>query len=563
MPSVRLKKAYSTLPLSSAEADNSPVESSGRSGHLQTPKKNFASLFRPGSTDGLHIAPAGPSHSRPGQASLEPSNADRHISNAWINSRDSDPNLDQYTRSSWFSNNLARRRRQTVSQRSRAQSTSHDEQQQPLPTSGGIDIACRVEASAVSQHVRSNAGPDRPTDEEMSHEHHPPSPHFQDHDYESSDYTTDGSEVDEEEHHLDEVVEHLDVIDPQVAVISHLSNAANSIIIPRLPLYSRRPVVTLPTLTPSATTDSLPIKESVHADAEAEKRRLFKRHRKNEVELNAHVEHVLKRRAKFRRALKAAGIVTGIYSFLCAFWGAAIVLFLVKWINLHNTQHQKFWIELSSQIENALFTLTGIGLLPWRVVDTYLILKIWHYKRLDAKLRRQQSLPPLENEDDLPDPDLDPNFRHVLTESQQRDLRRQQKRFQKSQTWYRPHATDTHRAFPITTALWICLLVDGNSFFQCFLCGCMWGLNRYNRPAWTTGLLIPASFLCAIAAGIIIAKGGSKTKKTAEVHARLLDALQEAQKRPLVVEPADLKDDDISRPSKGQPTTLTTFGGHI
>jgi len=221
--------------------------------------------------------------------------------------------------------------------------------------------------------------------------------------------------------------------------------------------------------------------------------------------------------------------VTGTYGFLCAFWGAAIVLFLIKWINVHNTEQQKFWVELSSQVENALFTLTGIGLLPWRVMDTYRILKIWRYKRLDATLRRQQSFPPLENQDDLPDPDLDPNFTHVLTEKQQRDLRRQQKRFQKSQMWYRAHGTDTHRAFPINTALLICLLVDGNSFFQCFLCGCMWGLNRYNRPAWTTGLLIPASFLCAIAAGVTIAKGGSKTKKAAEVEARLLGALQEAR----------------------------------
>jgi hypothetical protein len=48
---------------------------------------------------------------------------------------------------------------------------------------------------------------------------------------------------------------------------------------------------------------------------------------------------------------------------------------------------------------------------------------------------------------------------------------------------------------------------------------------RYNRPAWTTGCLIPASFLCGIAAAIIIWKGGQRTKKTAEVEQRLRDAL--------------------------------------
>ncbi|KAF9510285.1 hypothetical protein BS47DRAFT_92513 [Hydnum rufescens UP504] len=345
----------------------------------------------------------------------------------------------------------------------------------------------------------------------------------------SSEYSSDDddseSEYDDEEHHLDDVVEHLDVIDPQVAVVSHLSNAANSILIPRLPIYSRRPVVTLPTLSPSDTFESLP-------DTEGAEKAPRKR-RKTEDELDAHVEHVLKRRARIRRTLRGlgqflmtpTGIVVGIYGFLVVFWGAAIVFFLAKFINLHNPQQQKFWIEISSQVENALFTVTGVGLIPWRLMDTYRILFIWHYKRLDARLRMRLDLPPLQHPDDLPDPQIDPNFTHVLTEKQQKDLRRQQREFAKSQTWYRPHSTDTHRAFPIGTALLICLLVDGNSFFQCILCGTMWGLNEYNRPPWTTGLLIPASFLCGIGAAVIIARGGSKTKRRAEVEERLRVAL--------------------------------------
>ena len=48
---------------------------------------------------------------------------------------------------------------------------------------------------------------------------------------------------------------------------------------------------------------------------------------------------------------------------------------------------------------------------------------------------------------------------------------------------------------------------------------------RYNRPPWTTGILIPASFLCGIAAAVIIARGGSKTKRRAEVEERLRVAL--------------------------------------
>ena len=70
------------------------------------------------------------------------------------------------------------------------------------------------------------------------------------------------------------------------------------------------------------------------------------------------------------------------------FWGAAIVIFLAKIINFHNADTQGFWIEVSSQVETGklnirlkyrssnsaflgLFTVTSIGLIPWRVLDTY------------------------------------------------------------------------------------------------------------------------------------------------------------------------------------------------
>lgn len=77
-------------------------------------------------------------------------------------------------------------------------------------------------------------------------------------------------------------------------------------------------------------------------------------------------------------------------------------------------------VEISSQVENGLFTLTGVGLIPWRVQDTYRqcarravgttlipgagMVIIWRRKRLITRLRRQQGLPPIEDANDLPDP---------------------------------------------------------------------------------------------------------------------------------------------------------------
>lgn len=322
---------------------------------------------------------------------------------------------------------------------------------------------------------------------------------------------------DQDEHHHDDVVEHLDVIDPQIGAFSNLTNAANAIIIPPSSWYSRKPVVVLPTLPRRTAKDG------------AEDTEQF------EDSLDRHVDDVLKRPSKARRTFMGVwsflktpmGIITGIYGFLVVFWGAAIVIFLVKIINFHNANTQGFWVEVSSQVETGLFTLTSIGLIPSRVLDTYRIWKIWMYKQKTIKLRAKAGLPQLFDVDDLPDPVYDPNYVHVLTEEEQKDLHRQQRKFQYSQTWYRAHGTETHRAFPINMALWICFLNDGNSFFQIFLCGTMWGLNRFQRPAWSTAILIPASFLCGIAAAVVIWKGGDRTKRVEEVRERLRAALDQ------------------------------------
>lgn len=64
-------------------------------------------------------------------------------------------------------------------------------------------------------------------------------------------------------------------------------------------------------------------------------------------------------------------------------------MFLGKLIDLHNANSQGFWVELCQQIETGvcirfitkcavsesisagLFSITSIGLIPWRIVDSY------------------------------------------------------------------------------------------------------------------------------------------------------------------------------------------------
>lgn len=52
------------------------------------------------------------------------------------------------------------------------------------------------------------------------------------------------------------------------------------------------------------------------------------------------------------------------------------------------------------------------------------VLKIWRYKLKTKRLRKKAGLPQLFDTDDLPDPEYDPNYVHVLTDEEQKDLHR-------------------------------------------------------------------------------------------------------------------------------------------
>jgi len=58
------------------------------------------------------------------------------------------------------------------------------------------------------------------------------------------------------------------------------------------------------------------------------------------------------------------------------------------------------------------------------------------------------------------------------------------------------------------------------------LAACMWSMNRFDRPPWTTGLLIPLAFGCGISSGVLIWRGGKKTKRTERVEERLRRVLE-------------------------------------
>jgi hypothetical protein len=63
------------------------------------------------------------------------------------------------------------------------------------------------------------------------------------------------------------------------------------------------------------------------------------------------------------------------------------------------------WVEICAQVLTALFTITGIGLFPSRLRDTYWILIVAHYGRVTRIRRAAQGLGKLKDRNDLPDPE--------------------------------------------------------------------------------------------------------------------------------------------------------------
>lgn len=121
-----------------------------------------------------------------------------------------------------------------------------------------------------------------------------------------------------------------------------------------------------------------------------------------------------------------------------------------------NNSPRKKWLEIDSQILNALFCVTGFGLAPWRFRDLYWFIRATNFKDREA-MRRLAA---------------------------------------QNKGWFRPPAwtfedekgrtpTFTNQTAP-PTALWklgftIWMMVL-NTLLQAVLCYFMWGYNRIDRP---------------------------------------------------------------------------------
>lgn len=148
-----------------------------------------------------------------------------------------------------------------------------------------------------------------------------------------------------------------------------------------------------------------------------------------------------------------------------------------------------------------------------------------------TKLRKKLLLPDLRDENDLPEepvlPDLEAGGHDaasirsleangefsVLSPQQQAKLVHHQTKYAKSHTFYRPHETETHFAFPHRLLITITLLLDLHSCLQISLGACTWGIDYHVRPQALTTVILCCSITANATAGLLIWLGDRKTRK--------------------------------------------------
>ena len=170
---------------------------------------------------------------------------------------------------------------------------------------------------------------------------------------------------------------------------------------------------------------------------------------------------------------------------------------------------RRIWVEIDSQILNALFCVTGFGLIPWRFRDFYYLLK-WRIWKKEQGLRKLAGYH---------------NGWFRLPGSDRLPI----KSYGKSQLW----EDENNSALPIPlkrapappptgarappTVPWkldfVIWAFVWNTFLQGCLSGFMWGLNRYDRPSWSTGLFVALACVVAGLGGLMQFMEGKRIKK--------------------------------------------------
>lgn len=177
------------------------------------------------------------------------------------------------------------------------------------------------------------------------------------------------------------------------------------------------------------------------------------------------------------------------------------------------------WIEVDSQILNALFCVTGFGLAPWRFRDLYW----WAHWRLGSSQKKLIGIRRLAGIHRgwfrLPGSEQLPEKADAscVTSDDAAVPIPASKIPDPPPTGCRAPPTSSWK---MDFVLW---MNASNTFFQILLCFYMWHYDRIQRPSWATGLFVACGCIVAGVAGIMIAVEGKRIKKVEGVPMRKED----------------------------------------
>ncbi|KAM0334064.1 hypothetical protein ACHAQA_001084 [Verticillium albo-atrum] len=207
----------------------------------------------------------------------------------------------------------------------------------------------------------------------------------------------------------------------------------------------------------------------------------------------------------------------------------------------HIDSPRRKWIEWDSQIVNALFCVTGFGLAPWRFRDLYYLMQY----RLGSKSQALRHLAGihrgwfrLRGSEQLPTTVGPETIGHFFAERPLINVPSPEDKI--------PNAPLTGVRSP-PTPVWkmdfVIWFNVSNTFLQCVLSGFMWGMNRYNRPAWAVGLFVALACGAAATGGLMMFHEGKKVKRIEGVPISDKDVEQLARDKELgVVHYNNIKD---------------------
>jgi hypothetical protein len=202
------------------------------------------------------------------------------------------------------------------------------------------------------------------------------------------------------------------------------------------------------------------------------------------------------------------GFLVTIYGLNVVAWGGMLFLLLCNAspAMCHPTCNdinspRRIWIEIDSQILNALFCVTGFGTIPWRFRDLYYLLQ-YRIQRKELGLRRLAGINRgwfrLAGSQELPVTLGPENIEAEIYNVPESSIPFPITKIPRAPlTGIRAPPTKMWKLdFVIWTMVW-------NTFLQACLAGFMWGLNRYKRPSWSTGLFVALACIVAAAGGIM------------------------------------------------------------